>query len=196
MQICVGSGSGVCFEENLAGANLCRVFVCFVFWGEPGRRKFVWGLRLVCFRGKAWQVQSCVGSSWGVFSGECELMWTSVTCLLVSVFSGVDVCECELMWVYARGAREPVRTHNAQRAEKHPTAAISSSCRILLFPAAMLALPSAVAALEPVWGPGVDVETWYKDALSSIRTELPVAFLNFLRTRHVHAPPVVMSNYQ
>ena len=70
MQICVGSSFGVFSMENGAGANLCRVFVWGVFWGEPSRCKFVQGLRLVCFLWKTWQVQICVGSSFGAFSGE------------------------------------------------------------------------------------------------------------------------------
>ena len=42
VQICVvGSSLGVFCVGNLAGANLCRVFVWGVFWGEIGRCKFV-----------------------------------------------------------------------------------------------------------------------------------------------------------
>ena len=41
MKICVGSSLGVNCVGNLAGANLCRVFVWGVLVGETGRCKFV-----------------------------------------------------------------------------------------------------------------------------------------------------------
>jgi len=67
VQICVGYSFGVCSGENLAGANLCRVFVWSVVCGKYCGCKFVSGLRLGCVLGRSWQVQICVGSSFGLF---------------------------------------------------------------------------------------------------------------------------------
>ena len=101
VQICVGSSFGVFSGAKLAGANSCRVFAWCVLCGEPGRCKFVEGLRLVCFLWRnrqglrlvcfvwgTWQVQICVRSSFGVFS--------------VAKLAGANLCSV-LAWCVLRG---------------------------------------------------------------------------------------------
>ena len=71
VQICVGSSFGVFSVGNLAGANLCRVFVWGVFWGEPSRCKLNRGSSFGVF-----SVENLAGANlcrvfvWGVFWGE------------------------------------------------------------------------------------------------------------------------------